>query len=85
MVTLVEFMLETEYLMIKMPDMYEIMQMYAKTRGLQVGQVFDCKTGDFIRNLTKTEIKYLMQKMQTQQKVVRKTCIKIKIVKFYCE
>lgn len=67
MVTLVEFMPETEYPMIKMPDMYEIMQMYARTRGLQVGQVFDCKTGDFIRNLNITEIKRLRVQMEEEQ------------------
>lgn len=67
MVTLVEFMPKTEYPMIKMPDMYEIMQMYARNKGLQVGQVFDCKTGDFIRNSTITEIKCLMQQMEYEQ------------------
>lgn len=61
MVTLVEFIPKIEYPMIKMPDMYEIMQMYAKKKGLQVGQVFDCKTGDFIRNPNMAEIRCLMQ------------------------
>lgn len=67
MVTLVELMPETEYPIIKMPDMYEIMQMYARTKGLQVGQVFDCKTGDFIRNPNITEIKGLMEQMEEEQ------------------
>ncbi len=67
MVTLVEFMPKTEYPIIKMPDMYEIMQMYARNKGLQVGQVFDCKTADFIRNSTITEIKCLMQQMEYEQ------------------
>ena len=67
MVTLAEFTPETEYPMIKMPDMYEIMQMYARTRGLQVGQVFDCKTGDFIRNPNINEINGLMEQMEEEQ------------------
>lgn len=44
MVTLVEFMPTTDCPLIKMPDIYEIMQMYARKKGLQVGQVFDCGT-----------------------------------------
>ncbi len=67
MVTLAEFIPEAEYPMIKMPDMYEIIQMYARKKGLQVGQFFDCKTGDFIRNPNLAEIKRLMQQMEDEQ------------------
>lgn len=67
MVTLVEFIPKAEYPMIRMPDIYEIMQMYAREKGLQAGQLFDCKTGDFIRNPNLTEIKSLMEQMEEEQ------------------
>lgn len=67
MVTLVEFIPKAEYPMIIMPDIYEIMQMYAREKGLQAGQLFDCKTGDFIRNPNLTEIKSLMEQIEEEQ------------------
>lgn len=67
MVTLVEFMPKTDCPLIKMPDIYEIMQMYARKKGLQVGQVFDCGTGEFIRNLSLTELKNLQHQLEEEQ------------------
>lgn len=67
MVTLVEFVPEADYPLIKMPDIYEIMQMYARKKGLQVGQVFDCGTGEFIRNLSLTELKNLQHQLEEEQ------------------
>ena len=66
MVTLVEFMPKTDCPLIKMPDIYEIMQMYARKKGLQVGQFFDCGTGEFIRNLSLTELKNLQHQLEEQ-------------------
>lgn len=67
MVTLVEFVPKVDYPLIKMPDIYEIMQMYSRKKGLQVGQVFDCETGEFIRNLSLIELKDLQHQLDEEQ------------------
>lgn len=67
MVTLVEFVPKTDCSLIKMPDIYGIMQMYARKKGLQVGQVFDCETGEFIKNLSLTELKNLQHQLEEEQ------------------
>ena len=67
MITLVEFMPTTDCPLIKMPVIYEIMQMYARKKGLQVGQVFDCGTGEFIRNLSLTELKKIQHQLEEEQ------------------